>query len=64
VTSEPERLHDEPVENHKANASSQVFPTAKKKIWLTPTVTVEKFAHTEAAAPPGVDGGIRPGSSI
>jgi hypothetical protein len=47
MTSEPERLHDEPTENHKALASSQAFrQSGEKKKWGAPTVRVEKFADT------------------
>jgi hypothetical protein len=47
MTSEPERLRDEPTENHKVLASGQAFPqSGEKKKWGTPTVRVEKFADT------------------
>jgi hypothetical protein len=57
MTSEPERVHDEPTENHKALASSLVIPqSAEKKKWRTPTVRVEKLVQTKFTGPFLFDG--------
>ena len=64
MTSEPQRLHDEPTENHKALASGQLFPqSGEKKKWITPTVKVEKFVLTEARPGAAIDGALLAGST-